>query len=301
MTLVTVPVIYWRLDDDIPSARFLTVSERAQAIERLRANQTGIGSRDLRWRHVVEMFLDVKCYLFATMTFAICFGTGIAGLFGPLLLHGFGFDEYKTALLNIPFGALQFIAIFAAAWGADKTRWKSLPLVTLLVFILTGFVLLFVLPRGPSSLPGLLVGYYFLAFLVACIKLVVAWILANTAGQTKKSAMMALFNASAAVGTIVGPLLFNSADGPEYRAGLRSTVAVFAATLAVVLLQVAILVLLNRRQVRRRIANGKDGYIHDHSMEDEYVDMRMQNAETVGGRAFADLTDRENDEFVYVY
>ncbi|KAK3306281.1 major facilitator superfamily domain-containing protein [Chaetomium strumarium] len=301
LTIVTVPLIYWKLDDDVSSARFLTVEERSQALERLRANQSGSASRDFKWTQVVETFVDIKCYLFAAMSFAISFGAHVASLFGPLLLSSFGFGHYRITLLNIPFGVLQSTAILVAAWAASRTRWKSLPLVTLLVFILSGFVLLYVLPHGHSRLPGLLVGYYFLAFIVGCNNTAVSWILANTAGQTKRSAMMALFNAASSTGAIIGPLLFDSADAPAYRAGLRSTVGVYAAVIAVVLLQVATLMLLNKLQARRRVANGKTARIHDHSMEARYVDMRLGNEESVGGRAFADLTDRENDEFVYVY
>jgi hypothetical protein len=301
LTILTVPVIYWRIDDDVRSARFLTALERCQALERLRANQTGAGARKFKWGHVAEMFLDLKCYLFGFMAFAVSLGAAFSGLFGPLLLSGFGFDKYKATLLNIPFGTLQTTVIFVVAWTAARTRWKSLPLLALLVLILTGFVLLYALPRGPAYTPGLLVGYYLLASLAGCIKLIVAWILANTAGQTKKSAVLALYNAASSVGAIVGPLLFSSADAPEYHPGLRSTVGVFAAFLAVVVLQVVYLVLLNKRQTRRRVAHGKAARIHDHSMEDQYVDMRAQNAETIGGLAFADLTDCQNDEFVYVY
>jgi hypothetical protein len=113
--------------------------------------------------------------------------------------------------------------------------------------------------------------------------------------------MMSLYNAASSTGNIVGPLLFNATDAPAYLAGLRSTLGVFSAMVAVVLLQVGNLVLLNKLQVRRRLANGKPAHIHDHSMEDEYVDMRADNTGGIGDQAFADLTDRQNDEFVYVY
>ena len=46
---------------------------------------------------------------------------------------------------------------------------------------------------------------------------------------------------------------------------------------------------------------GKPVEIHDHSMEEEYVDINAENTAMIGNLAFADLTDRENDEFVYVY
>ncbi|KAH6857179.1 major facilitator superfamily domain-containing protein [Chaetomium sp. MPI-CAGE-AT-0009] len=296
-----VPFIYWRLDDDIRTARFLTAEERAQAVERLRANQTGTGTREYEWEQVLETFTDIKCYLFAAMSLAICIGAQMAVTFGPLILKSFGFDKYKTTLLNIPFGVLQCIVVLSAAWVTVRTRWKSLALGFMLVFILTGLVLLYILPRDKSHIPGLLVGYYFLAFIFGCVNLTVSWILANAAGQTKKSTMMAVFNAAASVGAIVGPLLFDASDAPEYRTGIRSTMGVFAAMFTVVLLQVGNLMLLNKLQVQRRIANNKPAYVHDHSMEDKYVDIRTGNAGTTGDRAFAGLTDRKNDEFVYVY
>ncbi|AEO67389.1 uncharacterized protein THITE_2088880 [Thermothielavioides terrestris NRRL 8126] len=142
-----------------------------------------------------------------------------------------------------------------------------------------GLVLLYALPRGRAFAPGLLVDFYCLALLTACIELVVEWILANMAGETKKSAIIALFNAASAAGAIVGPLLFGPADGP--RPG------------------VAVLALLN--VAHARIANGKDGRIHAHSTEDRYVDMRAQHADTVGSRAFAGRTECENDQFVCAY
>ena len=301
LTIASVPLIYWRLDDDITSARFLTAEERIQALERLRANQTGAGSRELKWNQVVEAVLDVKTYLFVGMALANNLGAQVTVTFGPLILSGFGLDKYTTTLLNIPFGAVQFIVILVTAWAAAKSRRKSLTMILMLAPILTGLVLLYVLPRDHLHLSGLLVGYYFLAFIFGCNPLIVSWILANTAGQTKKSTMMALYNAASSTGNIVGPLLFNAADAPAYLAGLRSTLGVFSAMVAIVLLQVANLMVLNKLQVRQRLANGKPAHIHDHSMEAEYVDMRADNTGPIGDHAFSDLTDRENDEYVYVY
>jgi hypothetical protein len=46
----------------------LTEEEKAMAIERLRANQTGTGSSEFKWDHVVEVFLDVKTWLFVGLS-----------------------------------------------------------------------------------------------------------------------------------------------------------------------------------------------------------------------------------------
>jgi len=270
-------------------------------MERLRANQTGAGSSELKWSHVREAFLDPKTYLFLGMSLANNLGAQVTNTFGPIILSGFGFDKFKTTLLNIPFGAIQYLVILAVAWASIKLRWKSLALTAILIPILAGLILLYVLPRNSNSTKALLLGYYLLAFIFGGNTLIVSWILANTAGQTKKSVMMSLYNTASSTGNIIGPLLFDAADAPAYLPGLRSTLAAFCIMVVLVLLQVGELSRLNKAQARRRIANGKPAHIHDHSMEGEYVDIAADNEEAIGEQAFADMTDRENDEFIFVY
>lgn len=52
LTILSAPVVYWRLDNDVSTARFLSEIERAQGMERLRANQTGTGSTEFKFSHV---------------------------------------------------------------------------------------------------------------------------------------------------------------------------------------------------------------------------------------------------------
>ena len=61
------------------------------------------------------------------------------------------------------------------------------------------------------------------------------------------------------------------------------------------------LIFLNRFQEKRRVRNGKPVKIYDHSMEERYVSIDADNEASIGNMAFADLTDCQNDEFVYVY
>ena len=126
---------------------------------------------------------------------------------------------------------------------------------------------------------------------------------------------MSLYNAASSSGNIVGPLLFNSADAPDYLPGLRGVLGIFCALAACTILQAANLMFLNKLQKRKRVKNGKSAKLFDHSMEDKYHDADEQIDEStgvaegaapgpharVGERAFEDLTDRQNDEFVYIY
>lgn len=66
ITVITAPFVWWKMTSDLSTARFWSDDyERDQAVERLRANQTGVGSREFKWSHVKEMFMDPKSWLFA--------------------------------------------------------------------------------------------------------------------------------------------------------------------------------------------------------------------------------------------
>lgn len=228
------------------------------------------------------------------MSLLLNVGASVTNTFGPLILSGLGFDKYITSLLNMPFGAIQFIIILLASYAAQKARLKSAILLILVAPVIAGLAVLYALPRNPVA-PAL-VGYYLLAFLFGSNPLIVSWIVGNTAGTTKKSIIMSLYNAGSSAGNIIGPLLFNSRDAPDYKPGLKAVLGIFIALAAVVALQAVNLILLNKAQSRKRVQNGKNAQIVDTSMEDCFVN----EEQGLGNHAF-DLTDKKNDEFVYIY
>jgi MFS family permease len=317
VTIVSVPFVYWKLDNDIPSARFLTEDEKPKAIERLRANQTGTGSREFKWSHILELAMEPKTYLWICMSLLLNVGASVTNTFGPLILEGLGLDPYKTSLLNMPFGALQWIVIVSASFAAQRFKIKSAVLVSLTLPVIAGLAMLYTISHTTAHTGPLLAGYYLLAFLFGGNPLIVAWIVANTAGTTKKSATMSLYNAASSAGNIIGPLLFQSSDAPGYQPGLRAVLGIFVALAACTILQATNLMFLNKLQERKRVKNGKPAKIKDHSMETRYHDADEQPEDDltgiaegdvqpghhvrIGERAFLDLTDRENDEFVYIY
>lgn len=187
ITIITAPFVYWKLDSDIPSARFLTEHERAQAIERLRANQTGTGSREFKWDHILELALEPKTYIWIGLSMLLNVGASVTNTFGPLVISGLGYDKYVASLLNIPFGAVQLIVILLGSYAAYKVKHKSIVLATFCLPVIAGLAMLYVLPRDdPSKQGALLAGYYLLAFLFAGNPLIASWIISNTAGATKK-------------------------------------------------------------------------------------------------------------------
>ncbi|KKK19062.1 hypothetical protein ARAM_006079 [Aspergillus rambellii] len=308
VTIISSPVIYFFLDNDIPSARFLNDQEKLQAMERLRANQTGAGNREFKMYQVLEAGLELKTYLWIGIALLLNIGASVTNVFGPLILSGLGFDKFRTTLLNMPFGAVQFVIILLASLLAQRARMKAVILSLFLLPVIAGLAILYAVPRDHSVQSTLMAGYYLLAFLFGGNPLIVTWIVGNTAGTTKKSTVMALYSAASAAGNIIGPLLFNAKYAPAYLPGLRACLAIFVALVAVVLIQWANLFVLNKLQERRRVANGKPAKLVDQSMQDRFPqpdeDTAVEDGEAelqMGSNAFMDLTDRENDEFMYIY
>ena len=269
-------------------------ASQLQAVERLRANQTGgTGSRKFEWAQALEAVLEVKTWLFIGMALCLNVTANVTNTFGPIIVGGFGFDEGVTSLLNIPFGAVQLLIIFPASYLAHRFSNKS------------GFVaavMLYRLGREKGDIPPLLAAYYLLAFLFGANPLIVSWMISNIAGTTKKSVIMSIFNIGVSAGNIIGPLLFSERDAPYYKPGLTKTMGVTGALLGLVALQLANLVFLNKRQEARRVRNGKPAKVHDSSMERRFVagGGEEEGAVQMGGNEL-DLTDGKNDEFVYVY
>jgi predicted MFS family arabinose efflux permease len=300
VTVITAPFLYWKVENDITTARFLNRKERSQAIERLRANQTGTGTNEFKWDHISELVLEPKTYLFIGMTLLLNIGAQVSNTFGPLILAGIGFDKYKTSLLNIPFGVLQFLTILLGSWAAAKCRLKSIVLAAFMIPVVIGIALLYALPRTGSEEAPLMVGFYLFSFLFAGNPLIVSWMIGNTAGTTKKSVLLACYQGASSAGNIIGPLLFTSEDAPSYHPGLRAVLGIFVALVGIVFVQLANLIFLNKLQQRKRVRNGKSAVIKDHSMEDRYIGYEA-GEEGYGERAFLDITDRKNDEFTYIY
>jgi predicted MFS family arabinose efflux permease len=229
-TVITAPVIFMFLDNNPAEAKFLTPEERLWAIERLRDNNTGIESKDLKMSQIWETLLSPAVWLFVGLSFCLNFGASVTNVFGPLIIKSFGFNSRRTILLNIPFGFMQTCCILGLAYAATKFSKKSISLGILVIPCVVGSSLLYGLGRTSKDTGPLLFGYYLIAFLFAGNPLTVSWIASNTAGHTKKSTSMAMYQIGASVGNIVGPIVFNSKDAPLYHTGLAAVLGVFVAS-----------------------------------------------------------------------
>lgn len=79
ITVLTSPIVYWFLPPNIQAAKFFTEDDKAMALERVRANQTGTSATTVfKWSHIVETLWDPKTYLFGGLSLCVNFGATVA-------------------------------------------------------------------------------------------------------------------------------------------------------------------------------------------------------------------------------
>lgn len=217
LTIVVGLATYWWAHDSPGEARYLSTEDRLKAVDRLKANQQGIVSHKFNWSQVFEAWSEPKYYFYMIMVICVNAGASVSSVFGSIILEDLaGFNANQSILLNMPFGALQFVSILGASWLAYRFQRKSPFLLTLVTIVIVGVAIMVGLPKTKANKGGLLAGYYLIAFVYAINPLLISWMGGNCAGQTKKAVYYTSFNAGNSIGNIITPYIFNSKFAPQY-------------------------------------------------------------------------------------
>ncbi|KAH7102698.1 MFS general substrate transporter [Auriculariales sp. MPI-PUGE-AT-0066] len=300
LTICCSPVVYFFLPDSPSTAKFLTQQEKVVAIERLRANNQGTESKEWKWSQVWDTFLDPKTYLWFLLMFVCATPSGGISAFGPLIINGFGFNQFETIVMNIPFNVIQIIVTLLSAVISMRLKLKSPVIIVLTLFPIGGASALYALGRGPELRNTLLGCYYITAFFTGLQPMLYSWASQNTAGHTKKVTTTGVFFVAQCVGNVVGPLLYKTEDKPRYNNGLVANLICWIILLVLTIITIFYLMMLNRSHARRRVAAGKSAVVVDTSLDNYRADAEKRDGTGLNDRAFDDLTDKENEDFVYV-
>ncbi|KAF2637592.1 allantoate permease-like protein [Massarina eburnea CBS 473.64] len=305
LTIVLSVFVFIYMPDSPMEAKFLEEDEKLIAVERLRMNQMGVASRVWKWDHVFEAFLDPKTWLWFGMLTAVSIPSGGITTFGPLIIQSFGFGKFATILFNMPFGAVQIIATLGGAWLATHFKKKSPVLLLLCIPPIIGIIILMAVGREKDKKGVLLLGYYLTSFYPGISPLIYSWSGQNTGGDTKRKVTTSILFVGASAGNIIGPQLFKPAEKPYYRRGLIGNLALFIALAVMIVLAMCWIKFLNRKHAAQRQRLGKSAKIVDLSMQAAQESTEEgavnESEEGVGDRAFDDMTDLKNEDFIYLY
>lgn len=168
---------------------------------------------------------------------------------------------------------------------------------------------------------------------IVAAPLIYSWSAQNTAGDTKRKSTSALVFIGASAGNIVGPLLYSPEDAPGYSSGLRVNLGLYVMVMCLVVGASLHIKRLNLQHGRRRVALGKSAVVVDMSLETAEEVERMEVMENSqhqgsareiadneadnpsrgdaleedghgtqqGDKAFGDVTDLENEDFLFVF
>ncbi|KAL4874902.1 major facilitator superfamily domain-containing protein [Aspergillus karnatakaensis] len=317
LTVVYSFIVLAFMPDSPMETKFLSEREKVIAVERLRANQMGIISREWRWDHVIETLLDVKTWIWFLLIIAISIPSGGISTFGSLIITSFGYTNFDAILFNLPFGAIQFVIILGGGWAATRFKTKGVVIAIIAGIAAVGTIILLTVSREQKGV--LLFGYYLVSCLAGITPLVYAWEAQNTAGDTKRKTTSAIVLIGMCTGNVIGPQLYSLDQAPKYRPGLISNLVMFVLVAIIALIADAWLFWLNKRNAKRREAMGKSASIVDESMlrgereraqQDKAADVEVEggdaNVDAKGeshqdDKGFLDTTDLKNEDFVYVY
>ncbi|KAJ5721242.1 major facilitator superfamily domain-containing protein [Penicillium malachiteum] len=292
------------MPDSPMEAKFLSDREKYISVERLRANQMGIVSREWRWDHVWETLYDMKTWCWSFLVLSISIPSGGISSFGNLIIESFGYTNFESILFNLPLGAIQIIAIVGGGWLATRFKMKGMIIALFAALSTIGTILMLVIPRSNKGV--LLFGYYMVSTLAAITPIIYAWEAQNTAGDTKRKF-------TSAIVLVIGPQLFQTSQAPAYRPGLIACLIMFILVGIFAILTDFYLIILNKKHAKKRKLLGKSAVIVDksmlakdeiqHSKAVEVEDINEQQASntTAVDNEFADTTDLQNEDFIYAY
>ncbi|KAE8336563.1 hypothetical protein BDV24DRAFT_155068 [Aspergillus arachidicola] len=264
ITVVWSIVFVLFMPDSPLTARFLSQSERADAQERVKVNQTTIKHDRIQWHQVWEALADYKIYILFFFQVANNIPNGGLTMFSAIVVKGFGFSTLQTYLLAIPTGAVH--AFFALG-----------------SFI--GSIIVYVCESTGVRLFGL---YLFVAY-AAGIPMTLSMVSSNVAGFTKKATVSAMMFIAYCTGNIVGPFLFFGSEAPVYKSGfIAMMVCLAAATVLILALGLS-----------WRMENARRDRVYGPATLAPTNSPKEPAQGTAGARE--DLTDVQNTAFRYVF
>ncbi|KAH7039570.1 major facilitator superfamily domain-containing protein [Microdochium trichocladiopsis] len=260
--------------------------EKLIMVARMRRNQTGIEQRRINWHQIKEAYLDYKTWLFTLLGFVANVPNGGISNFSTLVIKGLGFGTLETALLGIPQGVLVVIWIGLGAVANKYMPQNSRTLVCALFMLPTIAGALGFLLAPANAYVGRLICFYLTGSYQASFVISLSLITSNTGGQSKKMIVSGMIWFGACIGNIASPFFYKTEQAPSYPLGIGSLLVANCIELALFFVFRYAFIWENRRKEAQREALRAAGY---------------EETDELNATAFADMTDKENPNFTYVY
>ncbi|KAH7913605.1 MFS general substrate transporter [Hygrophoropsis aurantiaca] len=286
-------VIYWFFFPDSPTnAWFLTMDERAKAVQRIKENQTGVENKHFKKEQMIEALLDPKTWIFALFSALDNVPNSLTNQ-QQLIMASFGFSDLQTTLLACVSGVVEILTIYTGVQFAS--RWPNMRAYVGAVYFLPtllGILLVNLLPW--SDRIGLLFGQWMTGISTTGFVLALSWLGNVTAGHTKKVVTNAIMLSAYCVGNAAGPFMWEQ----QYKPRNHIPWTVIGICYVICPLLLLLLRVMLARENRKR-----DAEPIDETYDEMYIERITEDGKRVEvkvDKEFLDLTDRQNRDFRYV-
>ncbi|KAL5324874.1 hypothetical protein ACEPPN_005993 [Leptodophora sp. 'Broadleaf-Isolate-01'] len=223
------------LPDNISTAKFLTEHERSIAVTRVAANRQGVKNKHFSVYQAKQTVQDPKTWILFVMAVGAQVPNSALTSFASIIVGSFGFDTLGTQYLQIPGGAVQFLALITGGWVC--TRWPANIRCPTMIFAnsvcILGAGLLVGLPADNKW--GRLVALWLCYFQGLGFSLSLTMVSSNVAGYTKKQLTGAVLFTGYCVGNIIGPQTFIDSEKPGYHSAYIAMLVGYSVKLAAVI------------------------------------------------------------------
>ncbi|KAJ3792375.1 major facilitator superfamily domain-containing protein [Lentinula aff. detonsa] len=304
LSLMTATAFWFLFPDSPTTAWFLTPEERATTIQRVKVNQTGVGNKHFKKEQFYEAIRDPKTWGFALFS-GISNVTNSISAQAPLITASFGFTYLQTSLLGIVSGLIEIFTIWTGVNICARIP-NSRDIGA--IYILPNIAgLLMVNLINWNDRIALLAGQYLNV-------LMLSWLNAVTAGQTKKITgqssvsaqhlpphsqllpVNAIMLCAYCIGNAVGPFMWKQKYKPRNHVPWTVIGACYVSCITLLLL----LRLYMSRENRKRDAEPQD----ENTDTEVYVKQETADGGIVKllkvDKGFLDMTDVQNRSFRYV-
>ncbi|KAM5352614.1 hypothetical protein ACJ41O_005336 [Fusarium nematophilum] len=245
---------------DTTTAWFLTEREREVATRRLAIDRATRDRAHFDKAQMWEALSSPLTWLCFMMALCITLTTPILK-FSSIVINGFGFSKFRTMLVGLPGGAINFTTVWLSAIVPrilPGTRIYTAIGLTLVPLV--GSVVLLALPvdGGPSW--GIVASTWLAACSSAPLCSCAGLVASNVKGNTKKSIVSAGFFITYCVGCIVSPQAWQEEDAPRYT---RGCILSIASWIALIVTLVVYMVMVERENGVRdgKAAEGRLEYV----------------------------------------
>ncbi|KAK5206895.1 hypothetical protein LTR41_007428 [Exophiala xenobiotica] len=269
---------------DLPStAKFLTDAEKVIAAKRVSVNRQGIKNHHFKKYQMWQTLRDPKTWILFVMATGAQIPNSAITQFTSLVIKSFDVDTLGTQYLQIPGGAIQFLALLGG--GIICSRWPNLRCITMIVantICIIGSGLLVGLPN--SNKWGRLVGLWLCFFQGLGFSMSLTMVSSNVAGYTKKQLTAAILFIGYCVGNIIGPQTFRSSEAPHYHSAYIAMLVGYIIKLLAVIMLYIYMSIVNKRRDREAATTGLAAV----EEEKEAIELGMH-----------DITELDNKGFRY--